>query len=172
MWNCHVKLLYSLTHSYSGSSRFGTVKTVWIHVKLPCSPGYLSLLVVWTDSKLSKHNKFVWNYFLDWFVQTTSGSNKFECYKTHWITNVKLHNFVSLLVVWTVSKHIGYMWNYLIVLVYSVDSGLNRFEAFETHWTQWHVTLLSNPVLLSLLVLWTDSNVLKHIKLMWNYFRV
>lgn len=49
-------------------------------------------------------------------------------------------------------------------------SGLNWFEMFETCRTP--VQLSYGPGLLSLLVVWAGSKVLRHIEFMWNYFGV
>ena len=63
------------------------------------------LLVVQTDSKLSKHIEFS----LLW--QSTSGSNRFETFETHRI-HLKIPNSASQLVIRTdskLSKHIEFM---------------------------------------------------------------
>ena len=110
-------------------------------MKLPYSAG---LLMVRTDSKLSKHIKFMSKYTntssscetaFQWW--STSGSNRFEIFKTH-----RIHVKVS---------YSGGIYT----------SGSNRFESFETH-----RIYLKLPNSAGLLVVRTDSKLSKHIEFM------
>ena len=70
------------------------------------------------DSKLSKHNKFVWNYLI---VLVYLWFEKIRIFRKTQQVHVNPPNSVGVLVVRTDSKllkHIEFMWNYLIVLVY------------------------------------------------------
>ena len=115
----------------SSSYSFETFEMHQIHAKVPYSDGLLvfnsfetipnstGLLLVRTDSKLSKHIEFIWNYLWIYLKLPNSagllasGSNRFRIH-------VKLPNSAGLLVVRTdlkLSKQIKFMWNCLIMVV-------------------------------------------------------
>ena len=134
-------------------------------MKLPCSPGLLSHLVVWTDSKVLKCIEHV-NPPYNPGLLSLSNSSRFESFENH--------------------QHMEFIWNCLSspgLLSLKVIRGSNRFETFKAHQTLvkqtnsagllvvWHI-LNTSKSCETTLVVQIRSKPSKHIKFMWKYLIV